>query len=178
MKYFRLLDDVTYPGRWHVGAITSDEEDVSDSLWDGRHYIGGPLSAEVTTDGTKLDFCLTSFAVPIGTTAAADAIQREATRDLQRIPLVGTSYEVLNSVRVVDCLDEGSSEFQKWTPTDGYPDKVGEYRQVTSLKLNPSCIPKDAHFFRVQGWLIALIVSTPVKEALEAMRGPVFIPVS
>lgn len=31
----------------------------------------------------------------------------------------------------------------------------------------PNDVPSDAHFFRVEGWVVALIVSEAVKEAME-----------
>jgi len=36
------------------------------------------------------------------------------------------------------------------------------------LSLSTLSIPPDAHFFRIDGWRIALIVSDAVKTAMEA----------
>jgi hypothetical protein len=87
---------------------------------------------------------------------------------------------VLNSLRVVRCLDEGRSEFIKWTEDDHRADLAGQYRQVTKLVLERSAIPVDAHFFRIDGWLVALVVSEVVKDAMERVGcfGAKFIEVS
>jgi hypothetical protein len=47
------------------------------------------------------------------------------------------------------------------------PTRQGQYRQVSRLVLSPECIPSDAHFFRVEAWLVALVVSEKVKNAME-----------
>jgi hypothetical protein len=66
-----------------------------------------------------------------------------------------------------DCLDEKRSEFTKWTKNDHRADLAGQYRMVTRLRILTEQVPRDAHFFRVEGWRIALIVSEGVKEAME-----------
>lgn len=74
---------------------------------------------------------------------------------------------VLNSLRVVLCLDERRSELLEWTKNDHRSDLAGQYRQVTNLVVDCERIPRDAHFFRIDGWRVALIVSADVKEAME-----------
>lgn len=64
-------------------------------------------------------------------------------------------------------LDEARSEFIKWTEHDHRADLAGEFRQVTKLVLARDTIPDDAHFFRIAGWEVALIVSEEVKSAME-----------
>ena len=44
---------------------------------------------------------------------------------------------VLNSLRVLRCIDEERSEFVKWTKQDHRADLAGQYRQIT--KLVPGC---------------------------------------
>jgi hypothetical protein len=86
----------------------------------------------------------------------------------------------LNSLRVVRCLDEQYSEFLKWTKEDHRADLAGQYRQVTKLALRASAIPADAHFFRIEGWTVALVVSELVKTAMESVGclGAKFIEIS
>lgn len=169
-RFFQLRDDVTVAGRWHIGQVRT--EDGTEPLLDaGKPFDGSEaLFAEVTTAGGVLDFSLTSFAVPVATRQLGEAIGAIAGPDAQVLP-VGIADQsgmvVLNSVRVVKCLDEARSEFIKWTKQDHRADLAGQYRQVTRLVLDPGAIPADAHFFRVEGWLVALIVSEAVKEAME-----------
>lgn len=179
-RYFRLLDDVTIPKRWHLGsAALSDgtEPRLRVGLrFDSSEAPGIP----VTHAGRVLDFSLTSFAVPVATKKLADTVRAVAGSDVQCIP-VGVAGQagmvVLNSVRVIRCLDEKESEFIKWTKDDHRPDLAGQYRQITRLVLDAAAIPEDAQFFRIEGSLVELVVSEDVKEAMESVgcQGAKFI---
>lgn len=176
MKYFCLSDDVHVPDRWHLGK-TFDSNDVAGmrlELWLGKKAPSAVSPCvEITHPGVALDFCLTSFAVPIAESNLADLIAAKAGSDLERLPLDIRGYEgykefeILNSIRVIKCLDEMKSQFIKWTKNDHRSDLAGQYRMVTKLKIDQSQIPSDAHFFRLEGWRIALIVSEQVKFAME-----------
>lgn len=172
MLYYQLTDDVHVAGRWHLDELMADGEDVSDSFTDGCEVtVKGRLSASVGRAGRPLEFSLTSFAVPVVSTVLAEAIARVAGRSVQRIPLVVPGFdgfEVLNATRIVKCLDERRSEFSKWKSTDHRADLAGQYREVGRLVIDPKRVPKGAHFFRLDGWSIALIVSERVKSAMES----------
>jgi hypothetical protein len=180
MKYFRLFDDVNVPARWHLGEIFEQGGNLSLELQDGTPaHCRFPLRVEITHPGIALDFCLTSFAVPVATTKLGVVIASIAGLDLQRLPLEIRGHEgleVLNSTRVIKCLDEKRSEFMKWTDKDHRADLAGQYRMVTKLKIDSRELPTDAHFFRIEGWRIALIVSEQVKIAMEicGCRGAAF----
>lgn len=170
-RFFRLRDDVTIPGRWHIGELRLADGSVP--LLDAgvRFNEHDPLIGTITHPGQVLDFGFTSFAVPLATRALAEAVVSAAGSDVQRIPVIiagQAGIDVLNSVRVVSCVDEKKSEFTRWTAQDHRADLAGQYRQMTKLVLDASAIPNEAHFFRVEGWLIALIVSEKVKIAMEA----------
>ena len=76
-------------------------------------------------------------------------------------------FAALNALRVVRCLDEGRSEFQRWTANDHRPDLTGQYRQVTRLVVDARKIPEGIHMFRIEGWPVALIVSEEVRAEME-----------
>jgi hypothetical protein len=40
---------------------------------------------------------------------------------------------------------------------------------VVKLRIAPASVPRDAQWFRVEGWRVALIVSQDVKQAMEAV---------
>ena len=168
-RFFKLLDQVTV-GRWHIGEVRT-RGGFEPSLDSGEQFQGGePLIAEVTHPGRVLEFCLTSFAVPVATSELARAVSALAGPDVQCVPveIAGQSgLQVLNAVRVIRCIDESRSEFIKWTKQDHRADLAGKYRQGTKLTVDPSAIPPGAHFFRIEGWRVALIVSEEVKEAME-----------
>jgi hypothetical protein len=168
--HFQLHDDVEIPHRWHLDEVRSGGSEPQLRTGIVQTDLAGPLTVDVSRVGRALDFSLTSFAVPIASAAIASEIARIPGPDLQCFPVkIGgqLGFEVLNVIRVVDCLDESRSEFIKWTEHDQRPDRLGRYRQVTRLHLDRARIPVDAHVFRVKGWLIAMIVSGAVKEAME-----------
>jgi hypothetical protein len=169
-RYFQLRDDVTIRGRCHLSDVVLPTG--SEPLLDAGKLVSesGPLNGTVSHPGRVLDFSLTSFNAPVATSSIADAVRGIAGSDVQCLPVDITGQPgmtVLNALRVVRCVDETRSEFIKWTREDHRADLAGQYRQVTKLVLAPDGVPFDAHFFRVEGWLVALIVSEAVKEAME-----------
>ena len=169
-RHFQIRDDMTIRGRWHLSDVLLATG--VEPLLDAGELVhdSGPLRGTVSHAGRVLDFSLTSFNVPVATSALAHAIRSVAGSDVQCLPLEVASQPgmvVLNALRVVRCLDETRSEFTKWTERDHRADLAGQYRQVTKLVLAPDRVPAEAHFFRVEGWLVALIVSEAVKEAMD-----------
>lgn len=170
MRRFYQLRDQVFTGRWHLGEVTR-ADGTEPRLRAGSHFNGeGTLFASVTHPGMVLEFCLTSFAVPVASGVLARVVSSAAGPDVQCIPVTidgNPGMYVLNVVRVVRCLDESRSEFLKWTDRDHRADLAGQYRQVTKLAIDPDAIPSDAHFFRISGWEVAIILSQDVKEAME-----------
>lgn len=173
MRYFQLFDDMSMRmrHRWHIGEIFLPD---GTELWLARGIPlddPRPLHAEVYHVGHVLDFCHTTFNAPIAKRELANAIKSVAGSDVQCIPITISGQSgmmVLNAVRVIRCVDEQRSEFQKFTEDDEVrPDLAGQYRSITKLVLDRSAIPPDAHFFRVKDWGVALIVSEAVKDAME-----------
>ncbi len=169
-KYFELFDDMTIRGRWHLSDVLLPNG-VEPRLDGGVHLLDtSPLQCRVSRTGRVLDFCLTSFNTPVATSSLAQAVGRIARSDVQCLALEiagQADWRVLNAVRVIRCLDETRSVFTKWTKDDHRGDLAGQYRQVTKLSLDSTCIPTDAHFFRIEGWLVVLVVSEAVKDAME-----------
>lgn len=76
-------------------------------------------------------------------------------------------YQLLVATQLVRCIDDQrSAEANYWEPEDGRPDKVGQYRSVYRMRIDPSKVG-NPQVFRTWGWDIALIVSEPIKQALE-----------
>lgn len=65
-----------------------------------------------------------------------------------------------------------------FTPEDEQPERVGEYRLVSGMRIDPTKVG-DAHIFRPWGYNVALIVSEDLKNAMEAVgiTGTKFEPV-
>lgn len=173
MLYFELKDDMAdrMRHRWHIGEVllpNGEEPWLTGGIW--QNDLHG-LCANVHHVGQVLECCHTTFGVPLATRDLANAICAIADGDVQIIPVTISNQVgmmVLNAIRVIACVDETSSRFEKYTNTDPVrPDKAGDYRTFEKLVLARSLIPADAHFFRVKGYLIQLIVSETVKNAME-----------
>jgi hypothetical protein len=76
-------------------------------------------------------------------------------------------FRILVATRLIRCIDDkASDEVEYWKPEDGRPERVGTYRKVSGLRIDPSRVG-EAQVFRTWGWSIALIVSEELKDALE-----------
>lgn len=70
----------------------------------------------------------------------------------------------------IRCIDDARcEEVVYWQPEDERPDKLGEYQNVRGLKVDPAKIG-PANVFRPWGWLVTLLVSERVKQAMEEER--------
>jgi len=172
MKYFDLFDGETIPGRWHLGDILAQDGSEPEFARCIRFEGPGPLVAEVQYEGRALDFCVSAFNAPVVSVRLANAVSAVAGSSVQCIPLLVPGHVgmmmVLNSLRVVRCLDETRSEFSKFTENDRVrPDLAGQYKSVPKQIVDPKAIPSDAHVFRIEGWFVTLIVSETVKDAME-----------
>ena len=173
MRYFRLVDDVYVPSRWHIGDVSTSSDPVPDLLSNQRLAADIALSAPINHRGRALEFCFTSFAVPVAKRTLADVMKAAAGADVQIVPIIivgdqqHDGFAIPHCLRSVECMDEAKADFIKWTSKDHRPELVGQYRMVTNLAIDPRKVPPDAHFFRVLGWSIALIVSQAVKEVME-----------
>lgn len=179
-KFFQLRDDLAISNRWHVSDVLL--QNGSEPVLDAgvRLQYSGHLLGRISREGCFLDFSITSFNVPIASIRLAKGMSLVAGGDIQCLPVKmdnGVDVIALNSTRVVRCLDERCSRFTKWTESDGRPDLIGQYRQVTKLALLPESIPQGAHFFRVQGWEVALVVSEVLKDFMtrEGCTGARFV---
>ena len=77
---------------------------------------------------------------------------------------------ILNALRIIACIDEARcEEVVRWLPEDNRPDKSGEYRNVSGLKVDAEKTG-GARIFRPWGWKVVLIVSESIKQALEHER--------
>ncbi|MBK8257908.1 MAG: hypothetical protein IPK82_35235 [Polyangiaceae bacterium] len=178
MNYFETLDDMTSRSRWHIGDITLSDGSIPRLRSGHRVSESTGFRAPITHPGKALDFCFTSFAVPILTPQLGNVVASIAGENIQVLPVQVESHDmrIMNVLRIIDCVDEARSEFMKWTSADHRADLAGQYRLITKLVLNARAIPADAHVFRIAGYEVALIVSASVKYAMEqaGCKGAVF----
>ncbi|WP_375744335.1 hypothetical protein NR800_05875 [Corallococcus interemptor] len=177
-RFFRLLDDVTLLGRWELGIpLDAGGREVEDP-WMFRE--GRPVSPQqemlvpVEHPGTPLDFSLAGFSTPVVSARVAAVFSERAAQDIQLVPVDVQGHEgpyvILVATRLIRCIDdEASEEVIRWTAQDGRPERVGQYRDVDGMRIDPAQVG-EAQVFRTWGWSIALIVSEDIKLALERIR--------
>ena len=175
-RYFRLSDDVYIPGRWELGAPIDSRGREIDDPWqfaDGRPVsVEGRLKIPIKRPGKPLDFSLAGIGVtPIVHARVASLLAEMAPGDVQLIPVEIDSrtdpYCILVATRLIRCIDdEASEEVEYWMQEDGQPEKVGEYRNVAGMRIDPFKVG-DARLFRTWGWPIDLVISDEIKAAME-----------
>ncbi|NMO14256.1 hypothetical protein HPC49_17620 [Pyxidicoccus fallax] len=174
-RYFDLKDEMRIRGRWLLGTPTDVQGREVEDPW--MFYRGqrlpdlGPLKLPVTVPGKALDFSRAAFAAPVVHARVAAVFSELAPEEVQTLPveIEGQSEQffILVATKLIRCIDENATEeFEKWTPEDGRPEKVGKYRDVWGMRIDASQVG-DAKVFRAWGWPIVLIVREEIREALE-----------
>ncbi|MFP2961526.1 imm11 family protein [Myxococcus sp. 1LA] len=140
---------------------------------DGRHLPDpGPLKSRPFRDGPQRSFSVAnSGRTPVADEQVASVFLELAPDDVQVFPIeVAGAKEplyVINATKCFKCVDEKSSKEVQIYPPDGVaPERVGTYRAIYGLRIDPSKT-EGARVFRIQGYSSALIVSEEIKNALE-----------
>ena len=184
MKYFKMSDDMRILDRW---TLNHPMEGNGQELWHGQMTDGLPISVRQSAriglyvPGRALDFSTTALSIPI-IHGRVKALFEQLGLDgqIQMFPITvegqAEPYYVLNLLRVVRCIDDARCEAVAYrTVEDGYEDRIGEYRNVVGMRIDPSRVG-DAEIFRPWGWQTSIIVSERVKLAMEksSMTGACF----
>lgn len=173
-KFYCIDVDPSATSRWYLKAPV----DPSGIEIDPRIFTRGLpvasfpcLSIPLRRKGDIVDFNFCDFDMVVVSAELNTELAALVGETIQRIPVridgCDRQFEILNVTDLVECVDEAASTFMKWTEADGRPDKVGQYRMFTKLRIDPH-IASEHHFFRVSGWPIALIASEQVKNLFEA----------
>jgi hypothetical protein len=186
-RYFQLSDNVSIPGRWELGHPADARGHEVEDPWMFRE--GHPvemkkrLTVPIEEPGKTLDFSLAGFSTPVVRASVANIFLEMAPQDVQLIPVDiqghPDQYLILVATKLIRCIDDAASEeVLYWLPEDGRPEKVGQYRDVYGMRIDPAKVG-NAKVFRTWGWSIALIVSEDIKLALERIKatGVKFAPV-
>jgi len=176
-QYFELNWDVYVPGRWYLDDPL-DSDGTTVEPWEfsngKRVDVKAPLRIPQYVPGCALDFSeFASNPIPVVNQRLAQLLTEKVPDDIQLITAhideVSEPYYVVNVLRFIRCIDDAASdEVEYWLPEDERPDKVGKYRVVSGLRIDPSKV-EGAHLFRPWGWEVVLIVSAELKEAIEAL---------
>ncbi len=176
-RYFKLAVDMSVKARWSLGMLAEFRGQEVNDPWaftDGRPLPDpGRLTLPVTNPGRAVDFSYGGIATPVVHPRVASVFAQLAPEDVQLFP-VGIEGQpelfcVLVANKLIRCIDDGAcEEVQVWTPEDGRPEKVGQYRDIWGLRIDTSKVG-DAKVFRTWGWHIALIVREEIRDALERL---------
>jgi hypothetical protein len=173
-RYYELLDDRRSAGRWHLGPPL-DESGQEIDPWqfkEGRVLeLGGIPRFPLDVSGHPLDFCWAAFSIPVMNDRFARLFEPLRMKEVQLIPaqVEGQSgpWYILNVLQVIPCIDDArSGAVQYWEPEDNQPDKLGEYRAVHQMRIDPAKVG-GARIFRPWGWRVALVISEDIKNAME-----------
>ncbi|GHH01064.1 hypothetical protein GCM10012319_68510 [Comamonas sp. KCTC 72670] len=187
-RYFKLTED-RQPGNWDLGDPLDAQGHEVEDPWmyaAGRavREERGRLRIPIDEPGRRLDFCTAGIGVaPVAHVRVASLFAERAPADVQLLPvdLAGQpdQYLLLVATKLIRCIDDRATrEVLYWKPEDERPEKLGQYRSVAGLRIDPTKVG-DAQVFRTWGWPIALIVSEDLKAALEqsGATGMKFTPV-
>ncbi len=172
-NYYQLVDDESIQNRWYLDETISTSSKLS--VWDittgTRVLKETQVDFNIQHNGIPLDFTLTAFEVPVVDEKVAAIFKATNPENVQLLPALiegkSSGYKVLNITKLIDCVDEKKSVFDRWTNADGRPDKVGQYKTMIDLKLDKSKINPNDHCFRVLHWEVAIIVSDYIKMKIE-----------
>lgn len=175
MRYFDLYDDMRIPERWALRSPVDEAGQEVDPWQFGKGRpleLRGMLQLPVARAGRALDFTSTGLAIPVVSRRVVSLFERLGlSGQVQFFPAqvkgqADPSF-ILNILRVIRCIDEErSEEVQHWKPEDGNPEKVGQYRVVSGMRIDPNQVG-DAQIFRPWGWRVVIIVSEHLKHAME-----------
>jgi len=174
-RYFDLSDDMAIRGRWLLGTPTDLQGREVEDPWmfkKGKPLPEqGPLKLPIDVPGKALDFSLGGFSVPVVHSRVAAVFTELAPEEVQTLPveIEGQTepFYILVATQLIRCIDDAAcTEVELWTPEDGRPEKVGQYRDVYGMRIDPSQVG-EAKVFRTWGWSIALIVREDIKDALD-----------
>jgi hypothetical protein len=174
-RYYDLLDDTRIPGRWQLGGPLDEQENEIDP-WQFKQgripELGCVPRFPRDIPGRPLDFSLAAFSIPVVHARFVELFDRMRVEGAQFIPaqVEGHSepWYILNALPLIRCIDDARcEEVQYWKPEDNRPDKLGQYRAVYGLRIDPTKVG-NARIFRTWGWRVALIISEDLKVAMEA----------
>lgn len=183
--YSRVLVDSSVEDLWFLGKPT----DPSGTGIDARRFtackpfgpVAEPLRLSIQRPGRAARLTFGSFDMPVVDQQLGDTFAAVAGGDIELVAAIaedGTELSIANVLPCLECIDEASTVGEKWAESDGRPDRIGMYRTVVHLVIDPSRV--DHEIFRVAGWKIALIVSDRFADAtcLSGVEGVRLLPVS
>ena len=173
-NYFQITDQTGFSDRWFLKSAADAKGEQLDPevfTYGAELKVYPPLTISLRKRGKPLDFTFADFDMPVVSKRLHETLVRLAPNDFQSFPAtvdeVPGEFAIINVTRVIRCLDESKTRVVKWREEDGRLDKIGQYRQVVGLTINPTLVGNTT-IFRLGGWDVAIIVSEGFKKEFEA----------
>jgi hypothetical protein len=172
-SYFRLMDDMTTDQRWYLeDPVGPGDEWLGTTLVRSQRYQGPvPLTSLVHHPGPPLELTVTLGTVPVINDRVAEIITKHARDEAQLLPIVvpgvDTKLWAVNTLVAMDCIDDArSGDIRRYTEADGRPDRIGEYKLIVEMRIDPARAGGHA-LFRPKGWWVTTIISQPLADDLR-----------
>jgi hypothetical protein len=173
-RYFELFCDLSAPNkRWYLnGPWGVDGRLLEEALTSGRKFDGpAPVTCVVGTAGPALELTMTEELVPILNDRMAAIFSAHIRKDAQliqaRVKGMNTILWAVNVLAIADCIDDAKcEEVTRWTAADGNPGRIGRYRKIKGLRIDPARAGGHATF-RLHGWESSVIVNDSLATALK-----------
>lgn len=179
MNYYEIKTDFyEFPNQHLITEIDGFDNPKAQLSWDAflaEYLINKPKNYTATIDGGKeeVDFTTTFYGFCIVSKKFATLLTMAKIRDILLIPLKFNKelsqefYLLVDSLRF-DCVDETSSDFQKFLENDPVrPDFAGRYRAFFKLIIDTSKT-NNADFFRLKNEDSTIIVSQKIKDIYDS----------
>lgn len=172
--FYRVYPDFgQHSDQWFLDdpqTVEGEEIDARD-FTEGLPYRGPtPFRIPIAQPGKEVAFALGAFDMPVVSTAVAEAIERLAPGEAEFFPIeiagAKNQYRILNAICRAECLDEARSEFTMWSAQDNNPEMLGNYKMISTIRLEPARA-EGRHIFRLARWPLALLVSETLKREIE-----------
>jgi hypothetical protein len=178
IQYHELFFDSRIRDQWVLAEPTNEHGEELDpwQFFTGRPIVlAGTPRISLAVPGRALDFSFTTLSIPLvhgRLVPLFKGLGLQQQMQLLPVQVVGQTepYFIINVLRIIRCIDDARCErVEYWRPEDGAPDRVGDYRLVRGLRIDPSQVG-DADILRPKGWSSVLLVSERLKQALEDHR--------
>lgn len=178
MKYFEIrADDEQFGDRWFLEEPVSENGQAIDARlfrYGKAYHDIAPYCVPVQQKGRQIAFNLAAFDMPVVSSEIVSIIKLVAANDCEFFPIViaesKLAMSIVNVTRRIACVDESRcEEVMKWRRADNRPDRLGCYRSIGGLRIDPTKTSGN-HIFRIFGWEVPLIVSEVIREKLETIE--------
>ncbi|MCE9670607.1 hypothetical protein LY474_22635 [Myxococcus stipitatus] len=174
-RYFRL-DEEVLAENWYLGTPVDHRgrelENMKEFTSGQRVEAYRRMTIPVDEPGHRREFNMAGAGRTVVVNLRVATLFAElAPDDVQLLPVDVTGspdeYQILVATKLIRCIDdEATEEVLYWKPEDERPDRLGQYRSVYGMRIDPTKVG-DAKVFRPWGWDLALIVAESIKHALE-----------